>query len=112
PSYSTHLVEPLSGWSKRRRCVFQVPKWKSKSCWPSRAAGTAFGDSSFAIPEASKGKIVTAAHRGKISVRRNLIRASCPGERASKSWGNLAASPPTPKARRQGTSRGERCADG
>src|SRR5262249_6281439 len=37
PSYSSQVVEPVRGWSKRRRCVFQRPISKSKSCWPSRS---------------------------------------------------------------------------
>src|SRR6266849_6159744 len=41
PSYSTHVVEPVRGRSKRLKCVFHVPKWKSKSCWPSRCSDMA-----------------------------------------------------------------------
>src|SRR2546421_12345862 len=37
PVPSTHSVDPLSGLSKRRTCVFQLPMLKSKSCCPSRA---------------------------------------------------------------------------
>src|SRR2546427_11529830 len=36
PSYVTHVVEPVSGCTRRDRCVFHVPISKSKSCWPSR----------------------------------------------------------------------------
>src|SRR6266702_3899668 len=36
PWYSTHVVEPVKGRSRRLKCVFHVPKWKSKSCWPLR----------------------------------------------------------------------------
>src|SRR4051794_28618285 len=36
PSYSTQVVEPVSGRANRRRWVFHVPISKSKSCWPSR----------------------------------------------------------------------------
>src|SRR2546425_3285812 len=41
PWYSTHVVEPVKGRSRRLKWVFQVPKWKSKSCWPSRCWGVA-----------------------------------------------------------------------
>jgi serine/threonine protein kinase len=34
PSYSTQVVEPVSGCSSRRKRVFQVPISKSKSCSP------------------------------------------------------------------------------
>jgi hypothetical protein len=37
PSYSIQVVEPVNGWSKRLRWVFQEPISKSKSCCPSRS---------------------------------------------------------------------------
>src|SRR4029450_4320034 len=36
PSYSTHCFEPANGCTRRETWVFQMPKWKSKSCCPSR----------------------------------------------------------------------------
>src|SRR6185503_21303151 len=38
-SYSTQRDDPLSGPTRRRSLVFQVPNSKSKSRWPSRATG-------------------------------------------------------------------------
>src|SRR5215469_170489 len=38
PSYSTQVLEPVNGCSRREMCVFHLPISKSKSCWPSRRA--------------------------------------------------------------------------
>src|SRR4029453_4940238 len=43
PSYSTHSFEPVNGCTRRETCVFQLPKLKSKSCWPSRFFGDCSG---------------------------------------------------------------------
>src|SRR5690349_17001055 len=37
PLYSIQLLEPTSRSGRRRRCAFQSPMRKSKSCDPSRA---------------------------------------------------------------------------
>src|SRR5467141_2733730 len=39
PAYSTQVVEPLNGRTRRLRRVSQEPNSKSKSCCPSRGAG-------------------------------------------------------------------------
>src|SRR4029453_5676472 len=39
PSYSIHCFEPANGCMRRETWVFQVPKWKSKSCCPSHCVG-------------------------------------------------------------------------
>src|SRR5512133_892061 len=42
PSYSTHCFEPVNGYMRRETWVFQVLKWKSKSCCPSRLEAFGF----------------------------------------------------------------------
>src|SRR4029453_396359 len=48
PPYSTHCFEAVKGCTSRETWVFQVPKLKSKSCWPSRFFGDCSGSAALA----------------------------------------------------------------
>src|SRR4029450_5089160 len=48
PSYSTHCFEAVKGCTRPETWVFQVPKLKSKSCWPSRFFGDCSGSAALA----------------------------------------------------------------
>src|SRR4029453_10410225 len=75
PSYSTQVVEPIRGWTRRFRWVFQVPISKSKSRCPSRtlaAAGTAgFAASGFWAARAESAGSAAARHEAR---RRRRLR--------------------------------------
>src|SRR4030095_11976295 len=74
PSYSTHCFEAVKGCTRRETWVFQVPKLKSKSCWPSRF----FGDCSGLAAPASDATI-RAEHRrhARKYLIENIIRLGC-----------------------------------
>src|SRR5262245_12776900 len=61
PSYSAHSVEAVNGCTTRETCVFQLPKLKSKSCWPSCFFGDCSGPAALA-----KDATIRAEHRKQV----------------------------------------------
>src|SRR5262249_8930532 len=66
PSYSAHSFEPVNGCTRRETCALQLPKLKSKSCWPSRFSDDCSGPAALA-----SNATIRAEHRRQ--VRKYLI---------------------------------------
>src|ERR1700722_2813482 len=82
PRYSTQVADPVSGWTRRRRCVVHVPISKSKSCAPSRLvsaiAGLAGVDG--ACARAGEARADTRPHATRHARRRRTIGGDCMGQ--------------------------------